>query len=150
VNKPLKIPHDSLVLVGDSRKALFLKNKGDELYPNLQVERVLNAPDNPPSQQQGTDKPGRAFGLDQRSAVEQTDWHAMAEQKFAAEVAEAVNSICADGSVKHIVVAAPPKTLAELRNRFSEPVKQRILAEFNKDLTKIPVYEIERHLVATT
>jgi protein required for attachment to host cells len=51
--------------------------------------------------------------------------------------------------VKHIIVAAPPRTLAELRSHFSDAVKQRILAEVNKDLTKHPVYEIERHLVAS-
>ena len=67
----------------------------------------------------------------------------------AGEVADAVNTACSQGSVKHIVVAAPPRILAELRHRFSDAVKQRILAEVNKDLTKHPVYEIEQHLVAS-
>lgn len=146
MNKKLKIPHDGLVLVSDGRKALFLKNEGDDLYPNLQVERVLEAPENPQTAQQGTDKPGRAYGVGQRSAVDQTDWHEIAEQKFAGEVAEALNAVCSDRDVKAIVVAAPPKTLAELRNRFSDAVKKRIMAEVNKDLTKHPVYEIEQHL----
>jgi protein required for attachment to host cells len=148
VNKTLKLPHDALVLVSDGRKALFLKNKGDALYPNLQVDRVLEAPDNLPTSEQGTDKPGRAAMMGQRSAVEQTDWHDLAERKFAGEVAEALNAACFNGTVKHIIVAAPPRTLAELRNRFSDAVKQRILAEVNKDLTKHPVYEIEQHLMA--
>ncbi len=146
MNKKVKIPHDGLVVVSDGRKALFLKNQGDDLYPNLQVERVLQAPENPPTQQQGTDKPPRAIAGGQRSTIEQTDWHDLAEKKFAGEVADIVNATCLNGAVKNIVVAAPPRTLAELRSRFSNEVKQHLLAEINKDLTKHPVYEIEQHL----
>ena len=141
--KDLKVPHDGMILVSDGRKALFLKNQGDDVYPNFQVERVLQAPDNPQTHQQGTDRPGvRA----QRGAVEQTDWHELAERRFASEVAETVNAACFQGVVNAIVVTAPPRTLAELRNCFSDAAKQRILAEVNKDLTKHPVYEIEQHL----
>jgi protein required for attachment to host cells len=150
VNKIPKLPHDGLVLVSDGRKALFLKNEGDALYPNLRVERVLEAPGNPPTRLQGTDKQGQASVPGHRSAIEQTDWHDLAERKFAGEVAEAINAACLNGNLKHIIVAAPPRTLAELRNRFSDDVKQRILAEVNKDLTKHPVYEIEQHLTSNT
>lgn len=148
MSKDLKVPHDGLVLVSDGRKALFLKNQGDDVYPNLQVERVLQAPENPQNHEQGSDKPGRAAAMGQRSATEQTDWHDLAERKFAGEVADLVNAACHNGELKAIVVAAPPRTLAELRHRFSDAVKQRILAEVNKDLTKHPVYEIEQHLTA--
>ena len=33
----LKIPHNAFVFVGDGRKALFLRNDGDEKFPNLKV-----------------------------------------------------------------------------------------------------------------
>lgn len=147
MNKMLKLPHDGLMLVSDGRKALFLKNEGDDLYPNLKVERVLHAPDNPRTNEMGTDKPGRAFTMEgQRSAVEQTDWHKAAERRFADDVAEALNELCAAKPVKAIVVAAPPRTLAELREKFTDKVQRLILAEINKDLTKQPVYEIEQYL----
>ena len=42
----LKIPHDALIFVGDGRKALFLRNAGDEKFPNLKTERVF-VDDNP-------------------------------------------------------------------------------------------------------
>jgi protein required for attachment to host cells len=29
------IPNDAVVFVGDGRKALFLRNEGDEEFPNL-------------------------------------------------------------------------------------------------------------------
>lgn len=140
-----KVSQNGLILVSDGRKALFLTNHGDDVHPNFQVERVLQAPDNPQTHLQGTDKAG-ARG--QHGAVEQTDWHDLAERKFAGEVAETVNAACFNGGLKAIVVAAPPRTLSELRSRFSEAVKERILAEVNKDLTKHPTYEIERYLTA--
>ena len=48
--------------------------------------------------------------------------------------------------VKELVVIAPPRTLAELRRAFHSEVKSRIVAEIDKDLTKQPIYEIEKHL----
>ncbi|WP_112661573.1 host attachment protein [Microvirga flavescens] len=144
----LKIPHECLVLVCDGRKALFLRNQGDDVYPNLRVQRVFQAPENPKTSEIGSDKPGRAFMLRQRSAVEQFNWHDAAELAFADEVAKTVNAAYLNATLEAVVVAAPPRTLAELRERFSDGVKKVILAEINKDLTKHPVYEIEQHLTA--
>lgn len=46
-----------------------------------------------------------------------------------------------------LIVAAPPRAPAELRQLFHADVKKRIIAEIDKDLTKHPVAEIEKHLV---
>ena len=35
--KKLEIPHDAFVFVGDGRKALFLRNVGDEVFPNFRA-----------------------------------------------------------------------------------------------------------------
>ena len=35
----LGIPHNAMVFVGDGRKALFLRNDGDEKFPNLRTEK---------------------------------------------------------------------------------------------------------------
>ena len=53
----LKIPHNAFVFVGDGRKALFLRNEGDEMYPNLKMERVFQDV-NPPTHEQGSERPG--------------------------------------------------------------------------------------------
>ena len=44
-------------------------------------------------------------------------------------------------------MVAPPRTRADLRRTFHADVKERIITEIDKDLTKHPVYEIEKHLV---
>ncbi|HEX9238689.1 MAG TPA: host attachment protein [Xanthobacteraceae bacterium] len=50
--------------------------------------------------------------------------------------------------VEVLVVVAPPRTLADLRKAFRPDVKKRIVAEIDKDLTKHPVDQIEKHLAA--
>ena len=52
-----------------------------------------------------------------------------------------------DPVAKALIVVAPPKTLAELRNAFHPDVKAYIVAEINKDLTRHPLGEIEKQLM---
>jgi len=143
-----RIPHDAFVFVGDGRKALFLRNEGDEKFPNLKTERVFIG-DNPSTHEQGSDAPGRAFkraGTNLRSAVGQTDWHDLEEHRFAERVAEAFERLVRDRQAKALFVVAPPRTLADLRNAFHADVKRRVVAEIDKDLTNHPIDQIEKHL----
>lgn len=146
----IRIPHDTLIFIGDGRKALFLRNAGDEKFLNLTAEQVF-VDDNPPTREQGTDRPGRAFKrahTNRRSGVETTDWHDLEEHRFAYHVAAALEKLVRDRNIRRVIVAAPPKILADLRQAFHADVKSRIIAEIDKDLTKHPVAEIERHLAA--
>jgi len=150
MSNKMSIPHDAIVFVGDGRKALFLRNAGDEKFPNLKTEQVF-VDRNPATHDQGTDKPGRlsagSNARDRRTAVEATDWHELEEHRFARMVAEEFEKLVRERRVKAVIIAAPPRTLAELRQALHGDVKARIMAEVDKDLTKHPVYEIERHLV---
>jgi protein required for attachment to host cells len=141
------IPHNAYVFVGDGCKALVLRNEGDEKSPNLKTERVFVDHD-PPTHEQGTDRPGRAYSSvgPGRSSVTQTDWHKLEEQKFAHEVASTLEKLVRDGKIKALIVVAPPRALADLRKAFHDDVKKTIVAEINKDLTKHPIYDIEKHL----
>jgi protein required for attachment to host cells len=143
----VNIPHNAYVFVGDGRKALFLRNEGDAKFLNLKTERVF-ADKNPPTHEQGTDRPGRehsSVGAG-RSSVTQTDWHDLEEHRFAREVAAALEKVVRERGAEALVVVAPPRTLADLRKAFHDDVKKKIVAEIDKDLTKHPVYDIEKHL----
>ena len=97
----LAIPHDALIFVGDGRKALFLRNDGDEKFPNLKTEQVFGD-ENPSTHEQGADKPGSAFaraGAHRRSSVDQTDWHHLEEHRFVGRVAAALESVIRSGTV---------------------------------------------------
>lgn len=144
----IQIPHNAFVFVGDGRKALFLRNEGDEKFINLKTEQVFEDV-NPATHDQGSDRPGRANGSAgaPRSSVEQTDWHDLEEHRFADLVAHALEKVVREKNIEALVIVAPPRTLAELRRVFNNDVKHRIIAELDKDLTKQPVYEIEKHLV---
>lgn len=144
-----KIPHNALVFVGDGRRALFLRNDGDAISPNLRAEKVFEN-ENLPTREQGSDRPGRvseSAAGGRRSAFEPTDWHEIEERHFARRVAAAMEQLVRTRGAKTLIVAAPPRTLAELRDAFHADVKACVVAEINKDLTKIPVREIEKHLM---
>jgi len=146
----LRIPQGGFVFVGDGRKALFLRNAGDEKFPNLKIERVLTHA-NPPSHDQGTDRPSTTFaraGTSRHAGVATTDWHDLEEHKFAREVAGALEGVVRKNGAPALVIVAPARTLADLRKAFHDDVKKKIIAEIDKDLTKHPVYEIEKHLTA--
>jgi protein required for attachment to host cells len=143
-----KLPHDCVVFIGDGRKALFLRNAGDERLLDLRTERVF-ADDNPPSHEQGTDRPGRAFasaGTTHRSSMAETDWHVLEEHRFVKRVAAALEALVRSRNVPAILVAAPPRALADLRRSLGAAVKAKIVAEIDKDLTHHPLDEIEKHL----
>jgi protein required for attachment to host cells len=136
------------VFVGDGQKALFLRNTGDATLLNLTTAQVLTD-ENPPTHEQGTDRPGRAFqsvAKTKRSGMETTDWHELEKELFARRVAAALEQMVRGEKVKTIVVVAPPRALAELRNALHADVKNRIVAEIDKDLTNLPVDQIEKHL----
>jgi len=144
----LKIPNNALVFVGDGRKALFLRNHGDAKFPNLRTEKVFEE-ENPSTHEQGSDRPGRlgeAALAGRRSAVEPTDWHDIEEHRFARKVTAFMEQMVRATKAKALIVVAPPKTLAELRNAFHPDLKACIIAEISKDLTKHPLDEIEKHL----
>ncbi|WP_338049037.1 host attachment protein [Rhodoplanes elegans] len=68
------------------------------------------------------------------------------EHRFAKRVAAAVESLIREHKARALVIVAPPRTLADLRAAFHPDVRGRIIAEIEKDLTKCPIYEIEKHL----
>ena len=145
----LRIPHNACVLVCDARKAMFLRNQGGGTLPSLKVEQVVEAAANPSSAAQGADRPGRiqnAFAP--TSAVEGTDWHELAEKQFARDTVTALKLASRAANPPGIVLVAPPRMLAMLRQHLDEELRSRILAEVDKDLTKHPIAEIERLLTA--
>jgi len=143
----LQVPSGALVLVGDGRKALFLRNKGAPTHIELVTERVLEQAD-PPTREQGTDKPGRYHGADgvSKSAYEEVDWHQLAEDRFAAEIGGALNRLALENKFHHLILVAPPKVLGAVRTRLHKETSERIVGEIPKDLTSHPLPEIARTL----
>ena len=146
--KHVRLEQGEWVVVCDGRKALILENVGDEKFPNLRTKEV-HEQKNPPTHEQGTDAPGRSFNSvgNRRSAVDQTDWHAQAEERFLEDLAGRLDAAIGAGEAKSIIIVAPPKALGVLRQAYSPTLRKAVRAELDKDFVKLPVHEIEKHLV---
>ncbi len=149
----LKIPHDAWVLVGDGEKVIILRNEGDEEFPNLVVERLFEH-ENPPTHEQGTDRPGRYSdapigGTEQRSAFEEADWHRLEKTRFAKDIAGQLYKLAHRNRFQKLIIAAPPRTLGDLRDALHAEVKDRVIGEVSKTLTHHPVDQIEKVLTRT-
>jgi protein required for attachment to host cells len=143
----LLIHHDEWVVVCDGAKALVLKNTGDAKFPNLKTVEVHEQKDLP-THLLGSDKPGRAYSPAGRShgTVEQTDWHDQAEQAFLTHLAQKLDAAVAAGKTKSIILAASPRALGMIRPAYTHALRAAVRAEVDKDLVKLPVHEIEKHL----
>jgi protein required for attachment to host cells len=143
------IHHNEWVVVCDGAKALVLENTGDPDLPNFRTREVLKHR-NLATHELGTDAPGRAFSSvgAGRSAVGQTDWHAQAETMFLEGLAKELDGLLKADEVKSLVIVAPPRALGVLRQAYSPALRAAIRVEIDKDLVKMPVYEIEKHLSA--
>jgi protein required for attachment to host cells len=145
----LKLAPGGWVVVCDGAKALVLENVGDAMYPNLKTKEVYQQEDRP-TREQGTDAPGRAFSSvgNNRSAVGQTDWHEQGERRFLEKLAAKLEAAVQAGEVKSLVIAAPPRALGMLRQVYTQGLRNALTAEVDKDLVKMPLHEIEKHLAA--
>jgi protein required for attachment to host cells len=147
--------HKTLIVVADGGKALFTMNRGDEERPILEkATPIVN--ENPPTREQGTDKPGRfddagrSGGADDaahgRSSVADTDWHQFEKHRFAKEIAARLDKLALSGGVDRIVLAAPPQVLGDLRKELHKKTAEKVVAEINKDLTNFPMDRIEEEV----
>jgi protein required for attachment to host cells len=150
------------VLVADGSKLLFFRNEGDADYPKLEVEAERQQ-ENPKDSDQGRSEPGRTFSSNRgdprtggygstvgaaRSAYSETDFHQLQKDNFAHEAADMLKKKALANEFEQLIIVAPPATLGELRKHYHKEVESRIAGEVAKDLTNMPVAEIEKILQA--
>ena len=132
------------VVVADGAKARILLNEGPG-KGLIEIHSLEEAEARKPTRDQGTDRPGRerSIGSNSRHAFEPpADWHEQAKTQFVHELAERINRAEGNHAFDRIVLAAPPKMLAVLRDRIAPQVRDRVLHEYAKDLTNIPTHEL--------
>ena len=146
----MRVPHNSFVMVADGRKMLFFRNEGDGEFPNLQVaDKRVDV--NPAHHEQASDMAGMATKVlgGHGGSMTEVDFHQLEEDRFAARAAEMLKERALRNEYESLVVVAPPKTLGEMRKHYHKEVEKRLTAELPKDLTNMPVEEIERVLQAS-
>lgn len=145
----MQLRHNTLVVVADGRKALFLRNEGDGVHPNLVVEHAEGRI-NPADRDQKSDAPGSTAASvgSARSTVDEVDFHRLEENRFAADVGAMLRSRALANDFESLIIAAPPHTLGELRKHYHVEVANRLAGEIPKDLTGHHIPDIEKALSA--
>ena len=145
------IAKDTLVLVTDGRKLLFLRNQGDSEYMNLVVEKASER-DDKPDRELSTDEPGSVFqsGSPGRSSYEETDFHQLEEDRWVHDAADKVNSRALSNDFDELVIIAAPKALGELRKKLHKETEKRTILEIDKEMTNQPLKEIEELIEGET
>ena len=136
---------DTLIVVTDSEKALFIRNLTDHQDPNFEVVGEERQ-ENPPDSVQAAGKPGRRAdtGYGHRSALDETDWHELAKERFAKELSDILYAEAHKGAFERLVIAASPQVLGVLRNEMHKEVVDKIVSEISKTLTNHPIDKIEK------
>ena len=153
----MQLENDTWVVVADGEKFLLLRNIGDQDFMNLEVvdhETSTNAP----ARELASDRAGRQLdakrkvggGLETRgkSAMQETDWHRVAEERFAQDVAEKLLELRSAGRFRHLLVIADPRSLGAMRNIYDDRLVPAIVGEIDKDLTNLPLDKIEASIKA--
>jgi protein required for attachment to host cells len=153
----VKLEHETWVVVADGEKYLLLRNIGDEEYPRLEVVDHDKS-ENPPARELSTDRSGRMYDAARqrtggvaawgKSGMEETDWHKVAEERFAEEITVKLRQLASSGRFQKLVVIADPRTLGTMRNGYDDELRSLIVAEVAKDLTNLPLVGIEASIKA--
>jgi protein required for attachment to host cells len=105
--------------------------------------------DKHPTREINADRPGRTFDSmgGQRHAKEpHTDAHRHAQQVLAHEVAHFLDEAAGRGAYDRLVIAAPPRTLGDLRAGLSAKVQAKLAGDLDKDLMHVPPRDLPARL----
>ena len=73
-----------------------------------------------------------------------------AEEEFIATVLAWIGKPEHLAAFERLIIAAPPRTLGEIRAALSPALKERIHGEIHGDLTKLPIKELEQRVLASS
>ncbi|NBC34044.1 MAG: Host attachment protein [Alphaproteobacteria bacterium] len=147
----------TLFVIADGGKARFLVNDGPDDDLQLRPAAEFHN-ENPPTREQGTDKPGRIddagkpvggtdVSIRGRSAMGETDWHQFEKERFAKEIAGHIDRSFVGGSAyERLVLVAPPQVLGDLRKELHKDSFAKVTVEVAKDLTNHRLDDIESRL----
>ncbi|HJS11470.1 host attachment family protein [Sphingopyxis sp.] len=147
---PNTLVPNTLVVVADGRKALFLRNQGDARQIDLRTTSHQEREDRKDSDIK-TDASGQSpapagTGL-AGGTMGEPDFHQQEEDRFARNLAEKINAMALAGKFDALVVIAPARTMGELRPLWHKEVRARLVGEHVKAMTDRPVSDIEALLV---
>lgn len=134
----MKIPHNAQIAIANGERFLLMRNAGQPFEPKLEkVEELDLLLTNFSAGVRHQDPAGQRNGS--------TD---IDELAHGAAIAEWLNKRALKGELGDIVVAADPRTLGQIRQHYHKETEARVVGEVDKDLTNLPLPEIEKALAA--
>jgi protein required for attachment to host cells len=133
-------------LVADAQHARYFERQAPS-GPWQERVQEAEAIHNRPSHERGTERPGRtheSVGGGRHAIEPRTDPHRAAKQAFAGHLAERLEASSA--SYDHLLIAAPPAFLGDLRAELGDAARAKLRGTLDKDLTRLPPAEIAAHL----
>ena len=128
-----KIPQNALIVVADGAGARFFRNSGQENKVSLSADGELN-PTNLLDE-------GPAGKRPRESSDQETD-----EATFAKQLANELYRRVHSGNFAALVLIADPQTLGQVRPSLHKEVRDRLVSEMGKTLTKASIVDIEKAL----
>lgn len=129
------IPANAHVAIANGEKFLLLRNAGQGLEPKLErvdeLDLLLT---------------NFSAGVRHQDPAGQRGSSDIDELAHGAAIADWLNARALKGELGDIVVAADPRTLGQIRQHYHKETRSRVVGELNKDLTNLPIPDIERTL----
>lgn len=142
------ISRQAWIVVADGGRVNIYKNVGEIGEIKLALVRSTNQ-HTEHTHELGRDQPGRLSGNSghAKSALESTDLHQAAEDKFLRATVEHLAHDVQDGQLKELVLIAPPHALGEIRKHLPASVSKIVVGEISKDYTHMVINELQKTLM---
>ena len=142
--------YTSWIVIADGSRARILTPREEGLGFDT-VSETASAEAHVPSREIWADRPGHVqeSGYSARHSIEpRHDPHEDRKAAFIRALASQLNAAAKEKRFDRLILFAPPRCMAELRERLEAGVRRKIKAAAPKDLTKVPLSELPSHLNA--
>jgi len=143
-------PSRTWIVIADAARAkIMVQAKAGEALTALEGGEFQNPALLHHSRDFKSDRPSRSMesAAVARHAIEpRHDPRRLAARDFAKELSAFVERSAIEKSYDRLVIVAPPHMLSDLRHALGRHADGMLIAGINKDLTKIPLHELPRHL----
>ena len=136
------------IVVADGARTQVFVNNGQGTGLKSALPHALIS-DNRPSGELATDRPGRAFdsaGPGRHAMQPSTDPQRHQQKTFAKEIAKMLDEQHSKKAFDQLIIVAAPRMLGDLRDALTQQIRQLVIGEVDKDLTKLSVNDLTKHL----
>lgn len=138
-----------IVIADAARAKIFVQEKNGAPLVALDKGEFYNRDSSHHTRDLGSDRPARSqesVGSARHAIEPKHDPRRLAAAEFAEDVADYLEQSAVSKRYDRLVIVAPPHMLSDLRKALGNHAEPLVVAEINKDLTKIPLHELPSHL----